>query len=487
MLTARTASTRALALVAILAGLAACTRSPDPGNRLVARLPALFVRGAYAVSEDGRAYAYVDSTSDGERVVTRGRRGPAFNHAVRPRFAPQSHALYYWAVTSPNVGLTLVGPTRQTATNYAAPVPLALAPGGTRWATVGVDAQIGAGDSPLGDVAATAERATVIIDGREVGLYARASLPSFSPDAKHVAFAFEDRNGVGGIRVDGEVRREIAPLEGICKPSIISTDDPISTMSARYLPGGKLLEVARDRDAVAVYLDGERLASYPRTAREGGAGLVVAPSEDCRVLPALAPRSFRVAERAPVAAWWERVAGDQERWRVVRNGQPVDDVLCDAPWEDEPPQLTLDGTQVAYGCVTERGGGPIEVSVVTPGGERHGPYSAIWGVSFSDDGRRVGWGAWNGARDRGWSIVVDGHTFVDGYRAVYRPRFTPDGRQVVWAGQRVHAGAGVLAVGTRRVAPFDDVLWGPEFPTPDRVAWIVRRGRHLVRVTADAQ
>ncbi len=212
---------------------------------------------------------------------------------------------------------------------------------------------------------------------------------------------------------------------------------------------------------------------------------MIALSEECRVRPALAPRSFRLADAAPVAAWWERVAGDPERWRVVLNGKPADDVLCDSIWQDEPPQISTDGRVTAYACVMHREAALDEVFVVTPGGRRHGPYHAIWGISFSDDDKRVTWGAASEAADRAWSVYADGEPVVEGFPAVFRPRFTPDGEDVVWEAQRSRRGRSVLGIGTRRLASFDEVYWGPEFPARDRVAWVVRRGQRLVRIIAD--
>lgn len=425
---------------------------------------------------------------EGERVVTRGSISPLHAHIARPRFAPKSNMLVYWAKdpTSDGDRVFIVTPDRAVQTDIVEPGPVTFSDDGSRWGTVAPVREPIPGEVDEQGEPRFQTVAVVIIDGLEMGRWAHASPPSFSPDGKHVAFVFEDGRGCGAVFVDGVRRRTIAPLEGPCAPSAVTDNGTaFSILSTHYLPNGKLLALVRDRDGFTLYLDDDRLAAYPTTAFEGGAGFVVSPTEECRVGSAIAPRSFRVAEHGPVAAWWERVAGETEKWRVVRNAVPVDDVLCDRPWGDEPPQLSSDGRVTAYACVMEHTDKPDDVDVVTPGGHRHGPYHAIWGISFSDDGKRVTWGASDGTVKRPWSIVVDGKPLVEGFPAIFRPRFTPDGEQVVWQARRSGSGRSVLGIGTRRLASFDEVYWGPDFPARDRVAWIIRRGTRLVRVVAD--
>ncbi len=467
----------------ILAAIcAACSRSPDPGNRLVTTLPETFHRGSLVISADGKRYAYVDSAPAGERVVASGYVGPLHPRCGRPRFAPKTNALFYWAADYvegvPKV--FFVTPETVVPMESSEPGALVFSPDGTRWA------MLESANGATGDGGESEAGAVVYVDGSEIGRWAHASLPSFSPDGKHVAFVYEDADRNGAVMVDGERLRPIDALDGPCAAALDSaTGSYVSVLSARYVTDGRLLVVGRDRDEFTVDLDGERLASYPNTEREGGSGFVIALSEECRVRPAIAPRSFRLAEAAPVAAWWERVAGDQEHWRVVLNGKPVDEVLCDDVWEDEPPQISVDGRATAYACIMHHQASFDDIFVVTPGGRRHGPYRAIWGISFSDDAKRVTWGASNGDADRAWSIFVDGEPLVARFQAVFRPRFTPDGKRVVWEAQRSRRGRSLLGIGTRPLASFDDVYWGPEFPARDRVEWIVRRKDRLVRVVAD--
>ena len=487
----RASDVRVAALLALAVVTAACTRSPDPGARRLLDLPETLHGGTVAIAEDGKTWAFVETTPAGERIVARGFTGPLHARVARPQFAPRTNALYYWAKdpVGEDEHIVFAMPDGRTVpTDLSEPGPLVFSADGSRVAAAAIRRDTVPGETGSDGRPVIRERVVMLVDGVEIGRWARTSQPSFSPDGKHVAFVHEDEDGRGAVVVDGEVRHEIAPVEGTCATAVMSTARTLhSVLTARWLPDGKLLALGRDRDGFSVYLDDERVASYPTTQHEGGSAFVVALDDQCRVRPAIAPRSFRVAEKAPVAAWWERIAGNAERWRVVRNGAPVDDVLCDAPWEGEPPQLSADGRQCAYACVTLHGPTSREVAVITPGGKRHGPYAGIWGISFDDDGEHVTWGASNGAPQRAWSIYADGVPVVERAQAVFRPRFTPDGSRVVWEAQRSPRGRYTLGVGPRRLAAFDEVYWGPEFPTRDRVAWVVRRRQRIVRIVADVR
>src|SRR5262249_56333515 len=85
------------------------------------------------------------------------------------------------------------------------------------------------------------------------------------------------------------------------------------------------------------------------------------------------------ADDAPVAVWWERMPGAELRWRVVRDGQAIDGMICSSYWDTQPPVVTADGAHVAYVCPT-----PIETEVplgrrwVVLDGRRFGPYIESW-------------------------------------------------------------------------------------------------------------
>ncbi len=70
------------------------------------------------------------------------------------------------------------------------------------------------------------------------------------------------------------------------------------------------------------------------------------PDDDCRNMAVLAHGSFRRAEEAPVVAWFERLPGEAEHWRVLRNGAPIDDFLCTAPSRRQPG-ADADGRHIA--------------------------------------------------------------------------------------------------------------------------------------------
>jgi hypothetical protein len=73
------------------------------------------------------------------------------------------------------------------------------------------------------------------------------------------------------------------------------------------------------------------------------------------------------------------------------------------------------------------------------------------------------------------------------FASVWRPRISDDGKTLAWQAKHTEDGRGLLGIADRYVGTFDDVLWGPEFETDEhavvRVAWIIRRGRKITRLT----
>jgi hypothetical protein len=167
---------------------------------------------------------------------------------------------------------------------------------------------------------------------------------------------------------------------------------------------------------------------------------------------------------------------------MMREGAPLDDIVCDAFLGSQPPELGPDGRHVAYGCVRRAGEGVADEVFVVQDGLRHGPYGQVWGIALSDDGRRVAYGAWDGSEERGWGLYVDGVRRPGRFGAVWRPRLFPNGVHLAWQAQPVQDGPGVLGVDHWQLAGFDAVVWGPEFDAEGRVAWVIRRGRRLVRI-----
>jgi hypothetical protein len=81
-----------------------------------------------------------------------------------------------------------------------------------------------------------------------------------------------------------------------------------------------------------------------------------------------------------------------------------------------------------------------------------------------------------------WRVYRDGVPLSRSYRSIWPPRFSPDGRHVAWEASIDRDGRGVVGVDGVEVSRFDGILSGPLFPAPDRVAWVMLRGRRVVRL-----
>jgi hypothetical protein len=180
-----------------------------------------------------------------------------------------------------------------------------------------------------------------------------------------------------------------------------------------------------------------------------------------------------------VAAWWERLPGSEDRWRVVVNGKPADDVVCSDAWLKQPPELSADGHHVAYACAVRE---PEEGVFLCADRRRFGPYRDLYAYAWDDDGSHVAYGAKDESPERPWRFYVDGLPQSDGFSAVWRPRFEPGTTRLAWEGLPVPGGRGVFGIGYRRIGTFDEVLWGPSFTRRGLVSWVVRRGRRLIRL-----
>jgi hypothetical protein len=351
---------------------------------------------------------------------------------------------------------------------------LAFSADGSRWAAMGV--------GPAGANGALGPL-VVLIDGREAGRYRDASLPSFSPDARHVAYLAENDDGRIVLIVDGRVQTTFPPPATPCAAAAAQTATRpglFSQHAVRYLADGSLLIATRDADGWGVYRDATRIASYPLSTTDSG------DEKTCPPGPWLLVESLRTATAEPVAVWWERLPGTDPRWRVMRDGRPLDDIVCHGFLDTQPPELDEEGRHLAYGCVFyERpsGTGQLEPRIfVVREGVREGPYQKVWGIAFSEDGEHLAYGAADlGDDERPWSYYVDGQRQPGRWASVWRPRLTAGARHLAWEAQHDPDGPGVLGLDRWRLGTFDEVLWGPTFEG-DRVAWIIRRERRLTRV-----
>lgn len=462
---------RLLLLAALLAMQGSCTREPPIEKTRIARLPPHYREGTIAIADDGQTYAVVATSPAGDQIVSSHGAEPVRFQALSFVFAPKSHRQFYWTCDKREGE---EAPCRLVANGAVVPMA-SVVPGkvffsddGARWAAVVLGKGAAAGE--IGAI-------VLVVDGREVASHPDASAPALSPDQHHLAhLAVKDNRTT--LFVDGVVRQVFdAPTQPCAAEAARQARPPdlLINHSVRYLADGSLLTVTRDADGWGIYRDATRLASYPLSQVDAG-------TAECRASAMLAPGTIRAAERAAAVFWWERIAGSADRWRVVRDGQPIDDVVCSEPWVQHPPEVSADARHVTYACAQSTGQGPKDVFVVIDK-QRYGPYRDVWGSALSPNGEHVAYGAATAAPQRPWGVYVDGQARVLGFDSVWRPRISDDGATVAWEAKQDTDRRGILGINDRAIGSFDEVLWGPQLEGDDRVAWVIRRGRQLTRLS----
>jgi hypothetical protein len=443
---------------------------PPIEKTLLVRLPPAYIPETTVFSEDGTAWAFVQQADGREQVVTAAGTSNVHDKAVGLAFAPKSHRLFYWTRDglheATKIGIVADG--TPIATDFLANGQLGFATDGTRWFAAG--AAPPAEQGTIGDI-------TLFVDGAAALRHRDLAMPSFSLDGKHVAWlTATDRRST--LVVDGVVARTFdvptAPCAAAALASVPSPDMPLRHL-VKYLPGGRLLVVTRDADGWGVYLDDERIASYPVSFLDD-------VSPECSTAASFSPRSLRTAEAAAVAVWWERVAGEPARWRVARNGRPFDAITCVDHWKRHPPEPSADGERVIYPCIEQDATGVQHVNIVHDG-KRYGPYQSVWGLAPVASGAHVAYGAQRGTEQRSWGVYVDGEMRAGPFTSVWRPRVSDDGAFVAWEAKPDANARGVFGLNGRTIGEFDEILWGPDFAPDDRVAWIIRRGRSITRIS----
>lgn len=472
------------AFLVLLVALGACRRQHEPldaAKEILATLPATYRRGSVAVARDGRTVAWIDARADGMRVVAGGIEGPPWADVLTPKPAPRGGLVGYWAtdtkaVEPPPVSLVVGGPPVRTG--FVRPGVLVFAPDGKRWAAAGglVDPS---GPDRRGPVA-------VLVDGREAGRFADTSAPAFSPDGRHVAWLAEQDGGGLAVVVDGTVRREIAQAVPDVSPAMkLQNAGPTlgPHMLIQWMADASLLVLAPGPDGWALTRDDRRLGVWPQARLERSGNVAFDFGDRFAEAPAIASASVSAAELAPVVAWWERLPGAAERWRVARDGSAVDDVVCQSYLASQPPPtLSPDGAHVAYGCRLHADDTSPQ-TVVVRDGERFGPYWGVYGVAVADDGT-VAYAATDDAPTvfpRMWRYRVEGRPRGPRVQEAWRPRLDPAGERLAW--EATPEKASYLGLDATPVSRFDEVYWGPEFVAPQQVAWVVRRGRKIARIT----
>jgi len=457
---------------------------------LLVRIPTNYHAPTLSISEDGKDYAFVIQTSDGCHVVQRNQEGPAYAECGPLGFAPASPHVFYWATESvpfykrffhwvTHWGAAvetlpvLIANGQQLAPGFAQAVPITFSVDGTRWAVVGKEPDRHVGDKT--EVGAVA----VFADGRALGRYKDTSQPAFSPDGKHLAYLIENEDGQFKLIVDGAERRTFE-RQSVAAPEITqgaAGSDLTQRLRVTYLSDGTLVEIAPSRDGWTVYHDDQPLASYAHNVSMPEQGTVVRLGEMPGPSTAVFPRSLSIAAHAPVAAWWARTEGHEEHWQVARNGTP-DTTVCARYRSSDLPVLSSDGRRLTYACYLHPEEQSDEVMVVADD-KQFGPYENAAGMIFSDDGGHFAYMAADGSPPFDWSYHVDGKASPLRFEAVWQPRFNKTGTHIAW--EALRGKRPMLFLDGRGVRSFDEVLWGPMF-SPEKVSWVIRRGRRIMRV-----
>lgn len=440
-------------------------------KRIIAILPTAWTRGTLNVADDGDHFTCAVHERDGYHAATPAGRGPGFAEMGPPLFAAGSTHVFYWGRHDDDgrSRYAIGADTATSATPFAEPPVIVTSRGGARWAAIGpVDADPGAPADAPAPVA-------VVVDGREMGRWPSVTRPDFSPDGAHVAWIAREAGGRALVLVDGSVVRAFdatPPTEGT--PSF----EKLAT--TRYLSDGRLVTLAPDHDGWSMRRGEELLASYGHDIIPNTMLLLADASTPASVVAG----SLVTAAKAPVAVWWERMAGAAEQWRVVRDGAPVDGVVCDHYWSTQPPVVTDDGVHVAYVCPTPVDiGHPLGRRYVVLDGRRFGVYVETWTLGLASDGSQVAYGAADTLPVQGWRVYANGVPRTPPFPLVWRPRFSPDTTRVFWAAGPERGRRGI-GVDMRTIARCDDILYGPEFPDERTAVWVVRRGRKISRIEA---
>ena len=114
-------------------------------------------------------------------------------------------------------------------------------------------------------------------------------------------------------------------------------------------------------------------------------------------------------------------------------------------------------------------------------GTEYGLYSHVWGISFSGDDRHFAYAASGGSSEQPWSYYLDGEPYPLKYDIVWPPGLSDDGQHIAWVAGR--GNETLLALDGKEVGSGDEVIWGPEFDQFGNVAWIVREGNEIMRLT----
>jgi hypothetical protein len=456
-------------VILLLAG-AVCTVAREVETRVILELPNSCDKDTIVLSRDGKSIAFlsVDSTA----VVQDGKAGPTFAQCGRPQFAPMSDTVFYAArrETSGKQEIVVVVGDKSVSTSFASEPGFVFSQDGKRWAAIG-------GEPGLSG------QVVVIVDGEVVGRYRDACYPTFSPNGKHCAYLIDDE-GSKKVVADGvTVKTFPKPEVDVSKDTRAFVVGPNMHVlhKTEFMSDGTLLILTQGARGWSVYRNDDCLAAYPHNVWGGGRlrRMVWGEFKDKATIASV---SLTTAEDAAVAVWWERIEGTEDRWRVVRDGKPVDDIVSTDFWDAQSPALSRDGIHCAYVARAKgREEDKSELFLVVDG-RKFGPYRHVWGIGFSDNGEHFAYAASDGSGESPWSFYHDGRPFAPKCKSVYPPKLSMEGNHCAWVGTR--DGKEVIGMDGEELGAYDDKLWGPTFLESGTVTWVVRNGDNLVEVSA---
>jgi len=441
----------------------------------LATVPEGWDKDTLSFSDQGDSYAFVVRTAGGDLVVRDGKQGRMFSKCGSVIFAPKTADLFYWAAErdGSHARIDLVNNDTVIPTEYVAEGWLLFSRDGKRWLTVG-GTQSGPGEG--GQV-------VIMCDGKEFSRHSDASIPQFSADGEHVSYLVKDSGGVA-LHVDGKEVRTYKEPELKCSSAFnafLIGPNMNNSFFTKYLSDGRLLVLSYSPKGWTVYRDNDPLAVYLHNVW-GGGGLQTITYKDFNNTQSIVPWSVTVAENAPVSLWWEREAGQQEQWRIVRDGKPVDTVICNWFWGSQRPVISDNGLHWGYVARTVTPPSTNEEIHAVVDGRLFGPYGNVWGLSFSTAGKRFAYAAseLSGEKDKDtWSFFVDGTPVPLKYRSVWPPVFSSDGNHVAWKATRENKA--VVALDGKEIAVEAALLWGPSFDGNQKLVWAVADDNKLIR------
>ncbi len=317
------------------------------------------------------------------------------------------------------------------------------------------------------------ERHLAMVDGREIGVFARLWNLKLSPEGSRAAFVAQ--------RSDDE--RKVVVLDG----REVGAFADVATDSLAFSRSGDRFGFIVRKDGTQpewlTVIDGETGPAWEElqpasltfsgdssqaafVAQRAGRWHVVVNGQPGPAWDEIAPRSLSFSRTGGLMAY---AARSGTNWHAVIDGKTG--VPC-AAIADGMPVLSHDGKHVAYGA---RRDGRWQMVV---DGTEHKTADRLEGFVFSPDGGRHAYVARQGGKD---VVVVDGKDDKD-YGEIPGPlAFSPDGKRFAFVA--IKDGRPLVVVDGKEVKAFDEIGAGPLFgPDGKHCAWLARAGEKWLAV-----